>query len=113
LHSFDSHDDWNISSQVYAASIYVAGTLMQNAIPRPGVFTHGPNSVVFNWSQEETSLYLTISKNNLSVLVSSNEGIQLHADLSSIEAGNADRFISALRSVPLLSPPEPFPATDK
>lgn len=108
LHGLEEDDDWKINSQVYAASIQVAATLMEYDIPRPGVFTHGPNSVVFNWSQEQKNLYLTISKNQLSVLVSSSEGIELQTNVSTIEDATGERFISALRSVPLLSPPQSF-----
>jgi len=104
LHGLEDGDDWKINTPVYAASIQVAAVLMEYDIPRPAVFTHGPNSVVFNWSQDQNNLYLTISKSRLSVLVSSNEGIEMRTDIS--DTADTDRFFSALRSVPLLGPPE-------
>jgi hypothetical protein len=46
LHSLDSDDDWKIQTPVYSASVQVAAALMEHDIPKPGVFTHGPKSVV-------------------------------------------------------------------
>src|SRR5947209_18407694 len=71
MHNLDDDGDWKIQTPVYSASVQVAAALMQYGIPRPGVFTHGPKSVVFNWSQDDINLYLTVSQRKLSILVSS------------------------------------------
>jgi hypothetical protein len=74
-------DDWNIEGPVYEAARYVASELKQFSVPTPQIFNHGPKSVVFNWTNGSTSLYLTISANRLSALVSSPERIQKRVEV--------------------------------
>jgi hypothetical protein len=110
MHSLDDDEEWKIQTPVYNASIRVAALLMENNIPKPGVLTHGPKSVVFNWSRDDTNLYLTISKSKLFVLASTSKGIGIRTELTKALGENTDSFFSALSSARLLSPPEPAPA---
>ena len=113
MHSLDDDDEWKIQTPVYNASIRVAALLIENNIPQPGVLTHGPKSVVFNWSRDDTNLYLTISKSKLFVLASTSKGIGIRTELTKVLGENTDLFFSALSSARLLSPPQPAPASDK
>ena len=106
LHNLDDDDDWKIQTPVYSASLQVAAALLENDIPKPGVFTHGSKSVVFNWSGKEVDLYLTVSKSRLSVLVSSTEGIEYRTEFSADSGEDTNRFFSALGTMRLLAPPE-------
>ena len=82
---------------------------MENDIPTPGVLTHGSKSVVFNWSRDDTNLYLTISKSKLYVLASSSEGIKMRIELTKALGEDTGRFFAALSSSHFLSPPEHAP----
>lgn len=75
-------DDWKIEPAVYHAATYVAAELMANAYPAPQIFNHGPKSIVFNWSHETNNLYLTISADKISALLSSPERIKRRIELS-------------------------------
>jgi hypothetical protein len=112
LHTLDSDDEWKIQAPVYNASVQVAAALMEKNIPRPGVFTHGPKSVVFNWSNADINLYLTVSKSKLSVLASSQNGIELRTELARDNGEETNRFFSALSSARLVgyTDPAPMPA---
>jgi hypothetical protein len=106
LHALDDDDDWKIQTPVYHASLQVAATLIDYAIPKPKVFTHGPKSVVFNWTGSTVDLYLTISKSRLSLLVSSAEGIDYRTEFSADSGEATNRFFSALRSTRLIAASE-------
>jgi hypothetical protein len=83
---FDKGDDWKIEAPVFHAARYVAAVLMDSSYPAPRVFNHGPRSVVFNWPVgAEDNLYLTISADKLSALVSSPERIKRRMDFSANE----------------------------
>jgi hypothetical protein len=75
-------DEWKIEPPVYAAASYVAAELMANSFPVPRIFSHGPESVVFNWSDEGNNLYLTVSANMVSALISSPERITQRIEYS-------------------------------
>lgn len=75
VHS-DLDDDWRIDDQVYQSACTVAAQLIARAIPAPRVFAHGSRAVVFNWTSGTENRYITISKDTLSVLVSTPEKIQ-------------------------------------
>lgn len=75
-------DEWKIDAPVYNAACYVAAGLMANSFPAPRIFNHGPRSVVFNWSNEADNLYLTISADQISALISSPERIKRRIDYS-------------------------------
>ena len=63
-------------------SEYIVGEVYSNALKIieeidkkttcPKVFTHGPDSVVFNWTYPEYELYWTITANKKSEFLSSN-----------------------------------------
>lgn len=74
-------EDWNIEGPVYEAARLVASELRQFSVPTPQIFNHGPKSVVFNWTNGSNSLYLTISANRLSALVSSPERVQKRVEV--------------------------------
>jgi hypothetical protein len=76
-------EDWHIDPPVCYAARYVASELMRMSIPTPRIFNHGPRSVVFNWSIGVNNLYLTISADRMSALISSPERIQRRIDYSS------------------------------
>jgi hypothetical protein len=69
-------DEWRIDKPVYAAACRIAAELMAASYPAPRIFNHGPQSVVFNWSIGTNNLYLTISSNRISALLSSTEHIE-------------------------------------
>lgn len=69
-------DEWRIERDVYDCATYLAAKLMGRGFPAPQVFTHGPESVVFNWTHETNNLYLTVGADRISLLVSSPEMIK-------------------------------------
>jgi hypothetical protein len=72
-----SLDDWRIDVPVFSLASTVASALFAHSYPAPDLMTHGPESVVFNWnSADDRSLYLTISKDYISTLLSSPEKIE-------------------------------------
>jgi hypothetical protein len=75
-------DDWHINPDVYGSALFVAASLRETAVPAPRVFTHGPESVVFNWSHLGDNLYLTISADRMSALLSTPEKIVRRVDCS-------------------------------
>ncbi|MBV8277069.1 MAG: hypothetical protein JO170_17675 [Verrucomicrobia bacterium] len=75
LVALEEEDDWKIEESVYAAASYYATELRSGSVPAPQVSVHGPKSVVFNWSNGFYNLYLTISANRVSALLSSPERI--------------------------------------
>jgi len=77
----EGNEFW-IEPAVYSAACFVAAGLMASSIPAPRVLTHGPNSVVFNWSDQTDNLYLTVSADRLSALISSPERITRRVEYS-------------------------------
>jgi len=71
---------------------------MANSFPAPRIFTHGPKSVVFNWSNEVDNLYLTISADKISALISSPERIKRRIDYSANELMNPSLALSSIRA---------------
>lgn len=78
----DEDNEWQIDAPVLSAACFVATELMTESFPAPKVFSHGPKSVVFNWSQDGDNLYLTISADRISALISTPERIRRRADYS-------------------------------
>jgi hypothetical protein len=105
LHGLDDHDDWKIDEGVYGRSVQIAAALMHRSIPRPSVFSHGPKSVVFNWTHAGDSVYLTITEDKLYALISSPQRITYRAEFPSALTRSTDNFISALGSAQLSTPP--------
>lgn len=81
MKELDNDEDFRIEPPVYAAACIVAVDLMAHAFPPPQVFSHGPKSVVFNWSKNSNNLYLTISADKISALVSTPEKIQRRLEI--------------------------------
>lgn len=94
--SLDGDDHLMIEPPVYAAASFVAACLLFNKAPAPRVFTHGPKSVVFNWINGADNLYLTISADKLSILVSTPERIQTRVDLSAKDGFDPIRLLSSI-----------------
>lgn len=69
-------EEWSIDDSVYYVACYAASSLMDNGIPAPKVFTHGSKSVVFNWVAASKNLYLTLSENTISALISNPKNIE-------------------------------------
>jgi len=95
---FEDGDEWKIDAPVYTAACYVAAELLDNSFPAPRVFNHGPKSIVFNWSKEADNLYLTVSADHISALISSPERIKRRIDLSANEMANPSRALSSVRA---------------
>lgn len=99
-------EEWKIDAPVYNAACYMALGLMTKSVPAPRVFTHGPKSVVFNWVHGSNNLYLTISADRVSALLTSPERIKERIEIS----GTANEFltgsetISSLRAAQLNRP---------
>ena len=100
----DEGNECGIDRPVYEAACFVATGLMVNSFPVPRVFSHGPRSVVFNWSDERNNLYLTVSADKISALISSPDRIQTRLDFSAGELLNADNLLKAIRSAHLKQP---------
>ena len=90
-------DEWHIENEVYATSIQVAAALLDQDIPTPNVFSHGPKSVVFNWADGENNLYLTVGKSRLWAAVSSASGIKRRIELTGPTNNVAGDFLMGLR----------------
>jgi hypothetical protein len=98
---FDDDGEWQVDPPVYAAARYVAAELMRMSFPPPQIFNHGSKSVVFNWSSGSNNLYLTISADRMSALISSPDRIQRRIDYSAnqlIDSSVALFFIEAVYS---------------
>ena len=120
LREFDRDDEWQIDPEVYNAACNVAANLMAYSFPAPYVFSHGPQSIVFNWTNEDDNLYLTVSANRVSALLSSPERIKrrmeypleqladtFHALSSMREAAQYEAPIKLLTTTgPVANPPE-------
>jgi hypothetical protein len=95
MFDLDENDEWRIDEPVYATACHIAAELMVTTpYPAPRIFNHGPESVVFNWSRETTNLYLTISSNKISALLSSQERIEQRIDQTIDQLFNPARFLS-------------------
>lgn len=95
---FEEGDEWKIDPPVYAAACYVAAGLMANSFPAPHVFTHGAKSVVFNWSYEGDNMYLTVSADHISALISSPERIERRVEYSVNELMDPSVVLPSIRA---------------
>lgn len=86
--ALEGTDEEKIDASVYDAASHVAAELMAYSVPAPRVFNHGPESVVFNWSHDTNNLYLTISANRISALISSPQRIMRRIQYSPNESLN-------------------------
>ena len=86
--AIEEDDEWRIDAGVYNAASFVAAQLMRLSVPAPSVFNHGPKSVVFNWSRQDNSLYVTVSADRISVLISAPERITKRVEFSAKELAN-------------------------
>jgi hypothetical protein len=86
-------DYWKIDQSVYDAASYVAAQLMAYSIPAPRILSHGQESVVFNWTEETNSLYLTISASGISALISTPQRIIHRMDYLANEALNPTYWV--------------------
>jgi hypothetical protein len=82
LQQLDDDDEWKIDAPVYDAASNVAFVLMMNSLPAPQILHHGSDSVVFNWTNNANNLYLTISSDKMSALISSPERIKRRIEFS-------------------------------
>jgi len=101
----DEGSEWGIDPPVYHAACFVAAGLMINSFPAPRIFNHGSKSVVFNWSDKNNNnLYLTVSADRISALVSTPERIKKRLDYSSNELLNYRSLLGSIRSAQLQQP---------
>jgi hypothetical protein len=91
-------DEWKIDPPVYNAACYVAAGLMIHSFPAPRVFNHGTKSVVFNWSYGADNMYLTISADHISALISSPERIKRRVEYSLNELTNPSVAFLSVRA---------------
>jgi hypothetical protein len=78
----DPADEDLIDSAVYSVARSLAQSLMSSRYPAPKLFTHGRKSVVFNWAHGSDSLYLTVSADHISALISSSDRIERRLEFS-------------------------------
>jgi hypothetical protein len=97
---------WCIDSGVYAVSTQVLAALSAQSVPAPQIASHGSESVVFTWTDENSSLYLTVGSTSIGVLMSSNDGRRLRWKLPPPNFGVADSFFTAIKYLPLHSQQE-------
>jgi hypothetical protein len=91
-------DEWRIDTPVYTAASNVAAVLRANSIQAPRVFNHGPKSVVFNWSNNADNLYLTVSADHISALISSPQRIKRRIEFSAhdlVDSAHTIAFVKA------------------
>ena len=97
---FDEDEEWKIEAPVFHAARYVAALLRDRSYPAPRLFNHGPKSVVFNWSLGTDNLYLTVSADKMSALVSSPERIKRRIDYSANESLDSVLILFAIQDAP-------------
>ena len=97
-------DAWKIETPVYVAACFVAAGLMSYSLPAPRVFNHGQKSVVFTWSHEADSLYLTVSADRMSALISSPQRIKRRVEYSLKDLTNPALALSSVRAAYLGEP---------
>ena len=76
LQELDDDDEWKIEAPVYNSARRVALFLMMGWYPAPQILHHGSDSIVFNWTSNANNLYLTISSDKMSALISTPERIK-------------------------------------
>ncbi len=91
-------DEWKIDPPVYNAACYVAAGLLAHSFPAPRIFNHGSKSVVFNWSYGADNMYLTISADHISALISSPERIKRRVEYSANELMDPSAALSSVRA---------------
>src|SRR5208283_745755 len=91
-------DEWKIDPPVYNAACYVAAGLMAHSFPAPRVFNHGTKSVVFNWSYGADNMYLTVSADHVSALISSPESIKRRVEYSVNELMDPSVALPSIRA---------------
>jgi hypothetical protein len=96
LTELDQGNDWKVDAPVYATALFVAAALMASSYPAPRIFSHGPKSVVFNWCHKTDNLYLTISADKLSALISSPQRIKRRLEFSTNELPNPALILLAI-----------------
>jgi len=96
--NLDEDNEWRIELPVYAIACHIAGKLKEATYPAPRIFNHGPKSVVFNWSRGNDDLYLTISANGISALLSSARSIQRRIDCSFNEFSTPVLLLSSIQT---------------
>jgi hypothetical protein len=99
----ENGDEWRIDRAVFDTACFVAAGLFLTEQSAPRVFTHGPKSIVFNWGRENADLYLTISADRVSALISSPERVQRRIDFSLNDTSSQALLLSAIQS----TDPEP------
>ncbi len=95
---FEDGEELKIDAPVYIAACYVASELMANSFPAPRIFNHGPKSIVFNWSNEADNLYLTVSADHISALISSPERIKRRIDWSANQLTDPSLALSTIKA---------------
>ena len=70
LQEVGDNEAWKIEAPVYEAARRLGAELLNHNYPVPHIFSHGPKSVVFTWSKGDSTIYVTISADRLSALVS-------------------------------------------
>ncbi len=91
-------DEWKIDPPVYDAACYVAAGLMASSFPAPRIFNHGTKSIVFNWSREADNMYLTVSADHISALISSPERIKRRVEYSVNELTDPSAALLSIRA---------------
>jgi hypothetical protein len=79
--SLADEDEDRIEPEVYRHACAYAAEVIQRHLPVPKIFSHGPQSVVFNWHNGGLNRYLTISRNSLSILISNSAKIIRRKDV--------------------------------
>jgi hypothetical protein len=86
-----------IDPPVLTVAQNVAADLALHNFPAPKIFSHGSKSVVFNWSQSGDNLYLTISADKLSALISSPARIQKRVDFEANKLISPTLLLTSMR----------------
>ncbi len=96
--TLDDDDERWIDPPVANIARRVASELMNGGYPAPHIFNHGPKSVVFNWSRGADNLYLTVSTDSISALISSPQRIKRRIDYPLTALATPDRLFPSIQS---------------
>lgn len=104
MNELEEGDECKIKAPVYNTACFIASVLMAISVPPPRVFTHGPDSVVFNWANQADNLYLTISADRMSALISSPERIKRRIEWTTKELMDPSLALSSIKAAYLGEP---------
>jgi len=87
------NDELHIEKEVAKAAIFLATKLVSSNIPPPEILRHGPDSAVLGWSNDEYSLYLTITSKKAYALATDSTGVRARQNFSPVGLISVDSLL--------------------